>query len=226
MRDLHKKAEIKDKTKGTILIVDDIPENLYILNKILIDNGYTVRPARNGESALKFIQTNLPDIILLDIKMPEIDGFEVCSRLKKDKRTSDIPVIFISALNDINEKIKGFKAGAVDYITKPFDSDELLARVRSQMICQNLKKRLKEQNKELLEITRQREDVNHVTHHDLKGLLSPIISSPDLIRKLGPLTMKQSKYLEQIEKAGQKMLKVINRSVDPMLLGIYKDDQE
>jgi len=147
MRDLHKKAEIKDKTKGTILIVDDIPENLYILNRILTDKGYTVRPARNGEIALKFIQTNLPDIILLDIKMPEIDGFEVCSRLKKDKRTSDIPVIFISALNDINEKIKGFKAGAVDYITKPFDSDELLARVRSQMICQNLKKRLKEQNK-------------------------------------------------------------------------------
>lgn len=224
MSDLHRKTD--KKNKGTILIVDDIPENLYILNKILTDNGYTVRPARNGESALKFIQTNLPDIILLDIKMPDMDGYEVCRRLKKDMRTSDIPVIFISALNDINEKIKGFKAGVVDYIIKPFDSGELLARVRTQMMCQNLKKRLKEQNKKLLEITLQREKVEHITHHDLKGLFAPMISNPDLIRKSGPLTVKQSNHLDNIEKAGMKMLELINQSIDPMLLGIYKDDQE
>ncbi len=122
-----------DMTKNSILIVDDTPENLTVLRQILTENGYRVRPALSGETALTSIENDLPDLILLDIMMPDMNGYEICRRLKSDDRYSGIPIIFISALEEIDNKLKGFSLGGVDYITKPFHAEEVLVRVRTHL---------------------------------------------------------------------------------------------
>ncbi len=112
-----------------VLIVDDTLANLQLLSSILKDEGYKVRPATSGAMALQAIAQKLPDLILLDIKMPDMDGYEVCKELKRHTRTKDIPIIFISALNELSDKVKAFSVGAVDYINKPFQFEEVKARV-------------------------------------------------------------------------------------------------
>lgn len=128
---------IETSPKNNILIVDDTPENLSILRKLLTEKGYQVRPALSGEVALKAVQSQPPDLILLDIMMPGMDGYEVCSNLKAQEETSSIPVIFISALTEVEGVLKAFQAGGVDYITKPFRSEEVLARVQTHLSLQN-----------------------------------------------------------------------------------------
>jgi len=139
----------ENNKNNNVLIVDDTPENLTVLRQILTEHGYRVRPALNGEIALRTIKTDLPDLILLDIRMPGIEGYEVCSRLKADTKTKDIPVIFISALNELNDKVKAFSLGGVDYITKPFQVEEVLARVSTHITLHNLQQRLEEKNENL-----------------------------------------------------------------------------
>ncbi len=121
-----------------ILIVDDTPANLKLLSEILTRHSYQVRPASSGLLALRSVAVEKPDLILLDIKMPNMDGYEVCKQLKSDKSSALIPIIFISALDDVNDKIKGFNAGGVDYITKPFQTEEILARVKTHLALANL----------------------------------------------------------------------------------------
>ena len=116
-----------------ILIVDDTPANLTVLSAILGKRGYRVRPAINGALALKAAQKAAPDLILLDVQMPGLDGYEVCRQLKGDTQTRAIPVIFISALDDVLDKVEAFQVGGVDYITKPFQIEEVLARVENQL---------------------------------------------------------------------------------------------
>ena len=128
---------IDKSIKNNILIVDDTPENLSILRKLLTEKGYQVRPALNGEVALKAIQNQKPDLILLDIIMPGMDGYEVCRILKSNEASAHIPVIFISALTETEGVLKAFDAGGVDYITKPFRSEEVLARVQTHLALQN-----------------------------------------------------------------------------------------
>ena len=216
------------KGKGTILIVDDIPENLRILNSILSENGYHVRPALNGQLALNSAQVDIPDMVLMDIKMPGMDGYETCAHLKDDERTKEVPVIFVSALQDVTDKVKCFKLGAVDYITKPFEIREILARVENQMTILNLQRELKARNKELEKTVKIREEVENIICHDLKGPLSPILSYPRMIRKKGPLTDKQSQYLRKIDLAGHKLLGIITLTNDlfKMEKGIYNFEPE
>ncbi len=136
-------------SKGTVLIVDDIPENLHLLAGMLSEQGYTVRLAPDGQLALQFVQVSPPDLILLDILMPDMDGYEVCKELKTSTTTQDIPVIFISALDEVFDKVKAFSLGGVDYITKPFELQEVLARVENQLRLSRLSKQLLEQNTRL-----------------------------------------------------------------------------
>jgi signal transduction histidine kinase len=135
---------------ASILIVDDNPNNLQMLAAILQKDGFKVRPALSGELALRAIQSHSPDLILLDVRMPGMDGYETCRRIKADEQQRHIPVIFISALTEIEEKLHAFRSGAVDYITKPFQSDEVLARVRTQMELAQTRKALAETNGRLL----------------------------------------------------------------------------
>lgn len=139
------------QTKVSILIVDDQPDNLRTLSAILRDETYTVRQAISGQVALSAVQANPPDLILLDIRMPEMDGYEVCSRLKANPATCNIPVIFLSALNDVNDKVKAFKTGAADYITKPFQAEEVLIRIGHQLTIRQQEQQLLSQNQQLKE---------------------------------------------------------------------------
>lgn len=136
---------------GSILIVDDQLDNLRVLSTILAKEGYNVRKALNGQMALTAVKTLPPDLILLDINMPEMDGYEVCERLKADPANCNIPVIFISILDDVLDKIKGIKVGGADYITKPFQFEEVIARVQNQLTIQRLQRELRETNQKLSE---------------------------------------------------------------------------
>ncbi|VXD19398.1 Response regulator receiver modulated diguanylate cyclase [Planktothrix serta PCC 8927] len=132
----------KKEQPGGILIIDDKLENLKVLSEILKQQGYKIRQAVNGISALRAIQSFPPDLILLDIKMPEMDGYEVCQKLKQDAQTQEIPIIFISALNEVWDKVKAFQVGGVDYISKPFQVEEVIARIETQLIIQRQKRQL------------------------------------------------------------------------------------
>ncbi|MEG4110759.1 MULTISPECIES: ATP-binding protein [unclassified Microcoleus] len=131
---------------GNILVVDDTPENLRLLSTMLTQRGYTPRCVINGKMALRACNSNPPDLILLDIMMPEMNGYEVCQHLKLEAKTREIPVIFISAKDEVFDKVNAFAVGAVDYISKPFQFEEVLARIESHLSLQNLQKQLKEQN--------------------------------------------------------------------------------
>jgi putative two-component system response regulator len=122
-----------DSIRGNILVVDDVPANLTLLTGMLKEKNYRVRPVPSGKLALKAVEHEAPDLILLDITMPEMDGFEVCLKLKQDKRFRDIPIIFISALTETLDKVKAFGSGGVDYVTKPFQFDEVAARVETHL---------------------------------------------------------------------------------------------
>lgn len=135
--------------KSLILIVDDIPQNLQVLVGILKAEGFDCMPAMNGSQALSIVEKRKPDLILLDIQMPDIDGFEVCSRLYDNPSTRDIPVIFLSARAETEDVIRGLRLGAVDYITKPFQQTELLVRVRNHLELKHTRAQLQEHNNEL-----------------------------------------------------------------------------
>jgi len=137
----------KTQAVEEILLVDDKPANLRLLNQMLADRGFIVRAVKSGERALESIRATPPDLILLDIKMPGMDGYEVLHRLKQTPDSSDIPVIFISALDDIQNKVRGFNMGCVDYITKPFQYEEVIARVETHLTLQRFQKRLQRANR-------------------------------------------------------------------------------
>ena len=141
--------ETSDRKKTDILIVDDTPENLKVLRSILMQQSYRVRVAINGQMAINSVAESLPDLILLDIRMPGIDGFEVCRRLKADALFQQIPVIFLSASDDLDDKIRAFSSGGVDYVTKPFQVEEVLARVTMHLKTRELQKALEEKNADL-----------------------------------------------------------------------------
>ena len=169
-----------------ILIVDDIPANIQLLSQVLIENGYKVRKLISGERALKAVELQAPDLILLDIKMPRMDGYEVCRQLKASEATCAIPVIFISALDDVFDKVKGFEAGGADYIIKPFEPVEVLARVSAQLKMQRLQQQLRcanvqlaTQNVQLSQEIQERQQAEanlrmllHAVSHDLRSPLS------------------------------------------------------
>ncbi|MGC1393666.1 MAG: response regulator, partial [Coleofasciculaceae cyanobacterium] len=135
--------------KGVIVIVDDKPTNLGVLFDFLSDSGFKVLVAQDGESAIEKVNYGHPDLILLDVMMPGIDGFETCRRLKANPSTQDIPVIFMTALSDTVDKVKGFSLGAVDYVTKPVQQEEIKARVTTHLTIRNLQKKLEEKNLQL-----------------------------------------------------------------------------
>jgi adenylate cyclase len=138
-----------EKFRGSILIVDDTLNNLTLLERILSKKGYEVRLASSGQRGLEAVELTQPDLILLDIMMPGIDGYEVCSRLKASDRTRGIPIIFLSALVEVSHKVKAFNAGGVDYIIKPFEAVEVLARVENQLRLRELELQLTHKNQML-----------------------------------------------------------------------------
>ncbi|GMT48493.1 MAG: hybrid sensor histidine kinase/response regulator [bacterium] len=165
-------SDQKEK-KHHILIVDDTSKNIQVLANVLKQKNYQISAAKNGHQALDLVKETTPDLILLDIMMPEMDGFETCQRLKKDSKTRDIPIIFLTAKNEGDDIIKGFELGAVDYITKPFNSAELLMRVKTHLDLRLSKEIIQRQSNE-------RKELLHVVCHDLVNPMAYIIGVLDL----------------------------------------------
>ena len=172
--------------KSTILIVDDTPANLGSLFDFLTDSGFSVSIARNGEKAIERAEYAMPDLILLDILMPGIDGFETCRRLKANELTKDIPVIFMTALTETVDKVKGLSLGAVDYITKPLQHEEVLARVTVHLSLRNLTKRLTQQNVRLEEEIQERKRAESIVNQQTR-VLEMIASGASLSEVLDSL---------------------------------------
>jgi signal transduction histidine kinase len=167
-------------TKGNLLIVDDTQDNLRVLSSMLIDHGYKVRGAINGILALKGVEASPPDLILLDINMPEMDGYEVCKKLKSSDKHRDIPIIFLSALDDVNDKVKAFELGGVDYITKPIQIEEVLVRIENHLTIGRLQKQLKKQNALLQEseaIQRQKSEDLQLALRNLQETQAQLVQS-------------------------------------------------
>lgn len=172
----------ENEPPGNVLVVDDTAENLRLLASMLGEKGYEVRPVTNGKHALQAADRLAPDVVLLDINMPEMDGYEVCRRLKENENLREVPVIFITALTETADKLKAFSAGGVDYISKPFQIDEVLARVRAHITLRRAQLELKESYSKLRELEELRDNLFHMIVHDLRSPLTVIAGNLDLLQ--------------------------------------------
>jgi DNA-binding response OmpR family regulator len=194
------------KPQADILIVDDTPANLNVLSTILAQQGYKVRPANNGGVALVVAQRAAPDLILLDIQMPGMNGFEVCKRLKEIDQTRDIPVIFISALDEVLDKVEAFEVGGVDYITKPFQILEVLARIEHQL-------RLRRQQEQIAAV--------NALAHELQDWIRRLVGPAELRATGGEapasaeLGTEMGQAAQQIEAAVEQLVKLTEQQIQP-----------
>ncbi len=185
--------------KSRILVVDDTPKNIQLLGTILRREGYQLNMAQNGLQALAVVEDTIPDLILLDVMMPELDGFETCNMLKADDRTKNIPVIFLTAKVEIDDIAEGFKLGAVDYILKPFNQVELLARVKNHLELKHARERVEWQNQDLQANLKMREDLSNMIVHDIRTPLTVILGMT-AISKIEVDNPDLHDYIMKIEK--------------------------
>lgn len=198
-------TDLKNK-KNTILVIDDEPANIDLASALLKDK-YKVKAATNGNLALKIAQADSSiDLILLDIMMPEMDGYEVCRQLKMANSTKTIPIIFLTAKAEIKDITRGFKLGAVDYITKPLQPEILKARVNTHVTLRESQIALEQQVETLIENAKLREDIEKLTHHDLKGPLGVILFE---LPKITDKAVAQS-----IEESTNNVLSMVNNTLD------------
>lgn len=175
--------KVQKKKKPLILIVDDTPKNIQLLASVLQSKDYQVNAAINGKEAMNRLEKVIPDLILLDIMMPEMDGFEVCQKVKQDEKLQDIPIIFLTAKTEAEDIVKGFQLGAADYVTKPFNSAELLSRVDTHL-------KLKFKEKELEKSLSEQKELLHILSHDLNNSFTSIIMLSDLLEETVSTTHK------------------------------------
>lgn len=229
-----------------ILLVDDTPANLRLLFQMLSEEGYGVRPVTSGEQALAAVDAAPPDLILLDIRMPGMSGFEVCERLQADAPTRDIPIVFISALDEVEDKVAAFAAGGVDYITKPFQVEEVLARVKThldlrcmrdmlRLVNQELAERLEElarANSDLAQANAELEVRNseldafaHTVAHDLKGPVASLVTYGGMLQDgfIEATGESLQFFLDIILQSGKKMVSIINELL--LLASVRKADE-
>ncbi len=216
-----------DRVKSRILIVDDIEENLKVLTETLTQEGFHPLQAKNGERAIQIAGKALPDLILLDIKMPGMNGYETITHLKADPKTADIPVIFISALNQIEDKVKGFTSGAVDYVSKPFQKEEVIARVTTHLKLRQAQKAIEveqQKSEDLLKNVLPISVVNELketgksvpqSFSDVSILFSDIVNFTSYSSQLDPITLIEelnvmfTKFDEIMEENGCERIKTI-----------------
>ncbi len=213
-------------SKGDILIVDDTPDNLHLLSTMLEEKGYEVRSVTNGSTALMGIQAQPPDLILLDINMPGMNGYEVCQRLKADPHTHEIPAIFISALNEVFDKVKAFAVGGVDYITKPFQVEEVLARIENQLTVRRLQAQLREaleqerslnQRIEEMAVLEERNRIARDIHDSLGHALVALNIQIETALTLWQDTPERAySFLVEAKQLGSEALQAVRQSVSDM----------
>jgi CheY-like chemotaxis protein len=196
-----------------VLIVDDVQLNLDLMKEILSEQGYMIATAKNGKSAIAKAKAHKFDLILLDIILPDIDGFEVCIHLKSNPQTQDIPIIFLTAKKEKDSLIRGFQLGAVDYIPKPFSKEELLARVNLHLTLRKTQEELI-RSKEMAEAADQAKSTFLANmSHEIRTPMNGIIGMVDILKRT-PLTQEQLEFLEIIEISGENLLAIINDILD------------
>jgi signal transduction histidine kinase len=205
-----------DEAPGNVLIVDDVPDNLRLLLATLRDHGYVVRVAPTGALALQAVEKDPPDLVLLDISMPAMDGYEVCARLKQNELTREIPVIFLSALNEPFDKVKAFAVGGVDYISKPFHLEEVETRVKTHLGLRRMRARLERSYARLQELEGLRDSLVHMVVHDMKSPLAAIASSLDFLKQdlAGRIDGDSLGDLARASLAAQRLLQMANDLLD------------
>jgi DNA-binding response OmpR family regulator len=207
-----KKSGEQDERQALILLVDDVPKNLQVLGSMLREKGYKIAAATGGAQALEMALARPPDLILLDVMMPEIDGFKVCEKLKTSIETKDIPIIFLTASTESESVVKGFECGAVDYVTKPFNKGELLARVTTHLKLQRAQKeivRLEQKNAALaMAVT-----ASHELNQPLTVLEGNLQLFQAAIARI-PLSDKQQKYMEKINTSLEKIQVLLKKFSD------------
>jgi signal transduction histidine kinase len=167
---------------ASILVVDDTVENLQLLSGMLQAHGYEVRPVTNGRDALLAARSDPPELVLLDVSMPEMDGYEVCARLKESADLREIPVIFLTALSSAADKVKAFEVGGADYVTKPFQLDEVLARIRVRVALRRSRRELQVSYDRLRGLERLRDDLVQMVVHDMRSPLSALVALLGIIQ--------------------------------------------
>lgn len=205
-----------------ILIVDDTKLNLKLLSHVLDNGGYDHIEAQNGREAIQLAKEHQPDLILMDIMMPELDGFEAVKRIKSEEGLEDIPVIFLSALTETDDKIQAFKYGGVDYITKPFQKEETLARIDTHLKIRKLQNELneriqilKDREIELSRLNKKKDDLVRMVSHDIKNPLTGIIGLVKLMRDTDELSSDDRKHmLSVIENSGNNLLNMVKEVLD------------
>jgi signal transduction histidine kinase len=168
---------------ASVLVVDDTVMNLHLLSDLLGKHGYEVRAVTSGRQALQAVEHDPPDLILLDIAMPEMDGYEVCRQLRAMERSKDVPVIFLTALTETADKIRAFDSGAMDYVTKPFQFEEVLARVRTHVALRRAQSALAASYDRLRVLEQLRDDLVHMVVHDMRSPLTVLQTSLDLLQR-------------------------------------------
>jgi len=208
--------QLFSQNPSSVLMVDNIPANLELLSGMLKVRGYKVRAAVSGELALQAARNDPPDLILLDISMPGMDGFEVCRRLKSEEKLKDIPVIFLSALSDTIDKVKAFSSGGVDYITKPFQFEEVEARVETHLELRRQKRKLQESYDQLRALETLRDSLVHMIVHDLRSPLAGIYGFLELIREKakGSIPAETVLYIDEALKSSRQMIQLISDVLD------------
>jgi two-component system, sensor histidine kinase and response regulator len=212
------KTDDNGTSKGDILVVDDNPANLRLLSGMLSERGYKARPVIDGTMALTAARAAPPDLILLDINMPDMDGYQVCRTLKENAQLRDVPVIFISAMDEIDDKVRAFEAGGVDYVAKPFQFQEVVARVENHLALKHLQHALEATNRELEvrieELQARNEELDafaHTVAHDLKNPLSAIIGYSTLLESRRDQLSEENlaAFITNISQNGQRMNNII-----------------
>lgn len=215
---------MSEADRKMLLIVDDTSENIEVLDGLLSEK-YRIRLALNGPKALSIATSDdPPDLILLDIMMPEMDGYEVIRQLKDRDVSRDIPVIFVTSLSDAVDETRGFLHGAVDYITKPFNSAIVKARVETHLALAEARITLARQNEELIRAARLKDDIERINRHDLKTPIGSVIALPEFLLRDNNLSDEQRETIETIRGAGYQMLNMVNSFLDmyKMEQGTYK----
>jgi two-component system, sensor histidine kinase and response regulator len=217
--DADTKSEIKAGIKGNILIVDDTPNNLRLLSSMLTKQGYEVRSAISGSVALMAVRTVPLDLILLDINMPKMNGYEVCQQLKASPQTCDIPIVFLSALGEPLDKVQAFQVGGVDYITKPFQVEEVLARVENHLTLRRMQIELQQAKADALKALEQEQELNRLKSefvsmisHDFRTPLTSIQGFAELLHYGGEMVTEEmrQRYFDKIDTAVEHLLYLLD----------------